>query len=87
MNSLLEGVENDPYYLDKLTGGQTKFPELPSDLKNTIIFSRGTAMGGQVGEFLASRILTFPMGQDSKTARAVFVGADSSGNFLNAGPM
>ena len=55
---------------------------LPSDVKENTIFTLDLGMGGNLKEFSANRILTFPIVRDENTGRATLKGAKDMKSFL-----
>ena len=62
--------------------GRNDLSPLPGDLKEKIIFTLDMGLGGSLKEFSANRILTFPIGRDTRTGRANLIGADLLKNHL-----
>ena len=62
--------------------GRQGLSALPDDVKKSTIFTLDQSMGGNLKEFSANRILTFPIVRDPKTGRATLQGADNVKNFL-----
>jgi hypothetical protein len=58
----------DPY-------GRQGLPPLPPEVAKNTIFTLDQGMGGNLKEYSANRIVTFPIGRDEQTGRAVYVGA------------
>jgi hypothetical protein len=70
---------------DSFTGkdpfGRDGLPPLPAEVAKNTIFTLDQGTGGNLKEFSANRIVTFPIGRDEKTGRAIYVGASDVKNF------
>lgn len=58
-----------------------KLPKLPPEVQKTVIFSLDTSLGGNLGAYSVSRIVSVPLQRDAKTGRATAVGADKLSTF------
>jgi hypothetical protein len=65
----------DPFDREGLT-------PLPEEVKKNVVFTLDLGMGGNLKEFSANRILTFPIVRDEKTGRATLKGAEDLKSFL-----
>lgn len=68
-----------PFKVGEIDG--IKLPKLPPDIQKSVIFSLDTTLGGSLGTYSVSRIVTVPLQRDAKTGRATAVGADKLSTF------